>query len=87
MLTNFIIYHYHTALPFGQLPILKLNNGFVLSQSQTIGRFLAKKFNLYGKDEFESARIDEICDAIVDHELGNTFGVCLFINGLSFYTF
>ncbi len=62
--------HVSTALPFGQLPILKLHNGLVLSQSSTIGRFLAKKFNLHGKDEFESAKIDEICDAIVDHELG-----------------
>lgn len=62
--------NYVTALPFGQLPILKLDNGMVLSQSPTIERFLAKKFNLHGSDDFESAQIDEICDAIVDHELG-----------------
>lgn len=61
---------YLTALPYGQLPILKLKNGLILSQSTTIGRFLAKTFNLHGKDEIESAQIDEICDAIVDHELG-----------------
>lgn len=61
-----------SALPFGQLPILKLDNGLVLSQSPTIGRFLAKKFNLHGNDDFESAQIDEICDAIIDHELGKT---------------
>ncbi|XP_037028435.1 glutathione S-transferase 1-like [Bradysia coprophila] len=57
------------SLPFGQLPTLTLDNGVVLSQSSTIGRFLAKKFGFHGKDEIESAQIDEICDCIVDHEL------------------
>lgn len=57
-------------MPFGQLPILTLDNGLVLSQSSTIGRFLAKRFNFHGKNDIESAQIDEICDAIVDHELG-----------------
>lgn len=58
-------------MPFGQLPTLTLDNGLVLSQSSTIGRFLAKKFDFHGNDEIESAQIDELCDAIVDHELGN----------------
>ena len=55
-----------TELPFGQVPILEFN-GMVLSQSSTIGRFLATRFNLMGDTEMETARIDEINDALRDY--------------------
>ena len=48
------------------MPILEFN-GTVLSQSATIGRFLATRFNLMGDTEIETARIDEINDALRDY--------------------
>lgn len=40
--------------------------GIVISQSIAITRFLARKFNLVGADEFESAKCDEIVDSLKD---------------------
>jgi len=51
--------------PFGQVPILEVD-GQVLAQSATITRYLARKFKLTGKDEWEAAKCDEIGDAIKD---------------------
>ncbi|CAG7829926.1 unnamed protein product, partial [Allacma fusca] len=51
--------------PYGQLPILEAD-GEVLSQSGTIGRYLARKYNLIGKGDIEAARCDEIIDAVTD---------------------
>ncbi|KAI6197438.1 hypothetical protein M3Y94_01224400 [Aphelenchoides besseyi] len=45
--------------PGHQLPLLEID-GHKLSQSGAILRFLAKRFNLNGKDDFEAARADEI---------------------------
>ncbi|PAV80071.1 hypothetical protein WR25_25892 [Diploscapter pachys] len=47
--------------PFGQIPVLEID-GKPLAQSFTIARYLAHKFNLTGKDEYETA----VCDSIVD---------------------
>jgi len=52
-------------LPWGQMPLLEVN-GKKLSQSSAIGRFIARKFKLAGADDFESAKCDEIVDAIKD---------------------
>jgi hypothetical protein len=41
-------------LPFGQLPILE-EDGFVLAQSGTIARYVAKKVGLYPADAKEAA--------------------------------
>ncbi|CAG7717678.1 unnamed protein product, partial [Allacma fusca] len=54
-----------TRLRFGQVPLLEFD-GKRLVQSQAIFRYLAKQFNLVGKDEFEAAQCDEIVDAIKD---------------------
>ncbi|ODM90476.1 Glutathione S-transferase [Orchesella cincta] len=51
--------------PWGQLPVLQVGDK-TLCQSNTIGRFLARKFNLAGEDEWESAKIDELVDALTD---------------------
>jgi len=46
---------------FGKLPELEIN-GDKLAQSMTIARYLADKFGLGGKDEWQRAKIDEIAD-------------------------
>ena len=47
--------------PFGGLPVLTID-GIQLSQSLPICQFLARKFNLAGKDEFEIAHVNAIAD-------------------------
>ena len=44
----------YDKLPFGQLPILE-EDGFVLAQSGTIARYVAKKVGLYPADAKEAA--------------------------------
>ena len=55
---------------FGQLPILEITdeNGTVvkLAQSNTIARFLARRFNLAGKTDIEQAKAEMIIDHFVD---------------------
>ncbi|XP_012276500.1 glutathione S-transferase [Orussus abietinus] len=52
-------------IPMGQLPVLEID-GKKYYQSKAIGRFLAKKFDLYGSDEFEAMEIDAVVDTIDD---------------------
>jgi len=42
----------------------------VIAQSTVIGRFLAKRHGLFGKDEYEAAQIDEILEAMIDFQRG-----------------
>jgi glutathione S-transferase len=58
-------------LPYGKLPVLEVDGKFTISQSTVIGRFLAKRFGLYGKNEMEEVLIDEIVDALMDFQRGN----------------
>lgn len=51
--------------PFGQLPLLEVE-GVTICQSQTIARFLARKFGLAGKTDIDQARADMIVDCIAD---------------------
>jgi len=53
-------------LPFGQVPILEYDNGKILSQSGTIGRFVARRLGFMGSNDEEAARIEEICDGLRD---------------------
>ncbi|CAG7837629.1 unnamed protein product [Allacma fusca] len=48
---------------FGQVPILKFDNK-QLTQSLAITRYLARKYKLVGKDDFEAAKCDELADGI-----------------------
>lgn len=48
-----------TEIKYGQLPVLEVD-GKELSQSLAIGRFLGKKFNFECRDEFLSAKADEV---------------------------
>ncbi|TGZ56266.1 Uncharacterized protein DBV15_12100 [Temnothorax longispinosus] len=52
-------------MPMGQLPILKID-GKTYHQSRAIARFIAKRSNLYGSDEFEAMEIDATVDSIED---------------------
>nr|QUF59397.1 glutathione S-transferase GSTS1/2-3 [Brachionus angularis] len=55
--------------PLGQLPFLEINdNGKVtlLSQSTTIARYLARKFNLAGKGDEEQAIVEMYGDQVSD---------------------
>jgi glutathione S-transferase len=53
------------TIAFGVLPVLYWN-GEEISQALAAGRFLAKEFGLAGKNDIESAQIDEIVCAIED---------------------
>jgi len=57
-------------LPFGQLPALELARpglkSTFLSQSHAIERYLAKELGLYGSNNLEAARIDEVCEGVLD---------------------
>jgi glutathione S-transferase len=53
------------AYPWGKLPVLEVD-GQQLAESSAICRYLARKFNLIGANEFEAARCDELVDAMMD---------------------
>lgn len=52
-------------MPLGQMPVLEYN-GTQLPQSISVARFLAKQFQLAGRDNFEQAQADAVVDTIVD---------------------
>ncbi|CAF0767784.1 unnamed protein product [Didymodactylos carnosus] len=52
-------------MPLGQMPVLEVD-GIKIPQSFTIARFLAKQFNLAGKDNLEQAKADATVDTIAD---------------------
>ncbi|KAL5235185.1 hypothetical protein ACI65C_002595 [Semiaphis heraclei] len=54
----------HT-IPYGKLPLLEID-GKVLNQSSAICRYLAKKANLAGSDDWESLLIDIAVDNLQD---------------------
>lgn len=55
-------------MPLGVMPVL-VYDGEVLSQSKTIGRFLAKEFGIAGKTNLEQAKADMIVDCVTDIEI------------------
>lgn len=60
-------------MPMGQVPVLEID-GKQYHQSRAIGRFLAKKGNLYGSDDFEAMEIDATVDSIEDIRQGKNVG-------------
>lgn len=56
---------YSTGTPFGQVPVLEVD-GQVLAQSNTIARYLARKYGLAGKNDWEQALADMYADNIND---------------------
>ncbi|XP_025988454.2 glutathione S-transferase [Solenopsis invicta] len=49
------------SMPYGKLPVLEID-GKLIAQSNAVARYLARKYNLAGKDEWESM----LCDLLVD---------------------
>lgn len=58
------------STPFGQLPVLEVD-GEVITQTNTINRYVGKLGGLYPEDALEAARCDEVMSAIEDfmHQL------------------
>lgn len=54
-----------TSFPFHQLPLLE-DGDLKIPQTQAILRYLARKHNLYGKNELESLRCDVFQEVILD---------------------
>jgi len=53
--------------PFGQVPILDIDNGkVILGQSKAIARYLGKEFNLVPKDHIQAAKADMYVDGTDD---------------------
>jgi glutathione S-transferase len=50
---------------FGQVPILEFE-GKQITQSLAITRYLARRYKLVGKDDFEAAKCDELADGAKD---------------------
>lgn len=51
--------------PLGMLPVLNYD-GRDIPQSAAINRFLARKLDLYGDNDFEKAQIDAVVDVLQD---------------------
>ncbi|CAF1194290.1 unnamed protein product [Didymodactylos carnosus] len=51
--------------PLGQIPILEVD-GVKLPQSLSIARYLAKQFQLAGRDNLEQAKVDAVVDTVTD---------------------
>ncbi|XP_076629630.1 glutathione S-transferase [Colletes latitarsis] len=49
------------AMPYGMLPVLEID-GKPIAQSNAVARYLARKHNLSGRDEWEAM----LCDVLVD---------------------
>uniref|UniRef100_A0A914DPH3 glutathione transferase n=1 Tax=Acrobeloides nanus TaxID=290746 RepID=A0A914DPH3_9BILA len=49
------------AFQYGVVPVLEVD-GKTLPQSSAINRYLARKYGLAGKDDFEAAQIDAVAD-------------------------
>lgn len=66
-------------MPLNVVPVLYYDD-LVLSQSKTIGRFLAKEFGIAGTTNQQQAKADMIVDCVTEVENGIPYFF------LSFYT-
>ncbi|KAJ8676300.1 hypothetical protein QAD02_012087 [Eretmocerus hayati] len=53
------------TMPYGQLPVLEVNGQYV-AQSNAIARYLARKYNLVGQDEWQAMQCDVLVDSLGD---------------------
>ena len=62
--------------PFQAMPVLEVD-GRVITQSNTINRYLGKLAGLYPKDDWQAALVDEVMDAVEDvsTKIGNTMAL------------
>lgn len=56
----------HIEYPWDVLPVLEDGEGRVISQHLAIIRYLATKFGLAGKTDYEMAKCDEYVEAAAD---------------------
>ncbi len=63
-------------MPFHALPVLEVD-GKVLTQSNSINRFVGKLAGLYPHDPWQASLCDEVMDAIEDitYQIGTTFTI------------
>nr|QFU14644.1 glutathione S-transferase GSTs6 [Dendroctonus armandi] len=52
--------------PYGQLPVLEVD-GKPAAQTTAIARYLAKQFNIQGKDDWEILQADSLVEALADY--------------------
>lgn len=52
-------------MPYGMLPVLEIN-GKPIAQSNAVARYLARKHNLTGRDEWEAMMCDVLVDTLGD---------------------
>ena len=62
--------------PFQAMPVLEVD-GKVITQSNTINRYLGKLAGLYPKDDWQAVLADEVMDAVEDitTKIGNTMSL------------
>ncbi|CAF0814504.1 unnamed protein product, partial [Didymodactylos carnosus] len=49
-------------MPLNQVPVLKIDNGFKLPQTNAIVRYLGNEFRLFGNNKFDHAIIDSVLE-------------------------
>lgn len=54
------------ATLYGKLPVLYIDGKIQIAESFAIARFLARKYNLAGRDDVESAILDSLADLYKD---------------------
>lgn len=64
-------------MPFHALPVLQVDDRELLTQSNTINRFVGRLADLYPSDPWQAALCDEVMDAVED--ITHQIGVTLFI--------
>lgn len=75
----------YVEFTWGQVPVLEVD-GKQLAQASALNRYLARRFNLVGENEYESAKCDEFVDAIKDYISGegispfNLLEIVVFVN-------
>lgn len=52
--------------PYGQMPILTVDNKTMINQTGAIARFIAREFGLYGTNNLESSKCDVIFETYND---------------------
>jgi len=61
---------------FGQIPAVELPNGQVYAQSNSILRYIGRKFGFYSEDPYTAWRMDSTLDSVSD--IQNAFYKCAF---------
>ncbi|GAU88187.1 hypothetical protein RvY_00931 [Ramazzottius varieornatus] len=65
------------SMPFRSLPILEVD-GHTIGESNAIGRFVAKRTNLYGHGDIEQAKVDSLVDFLEDIKYAGTGLISIF---------